>query len=159
VSSSGASAVAGTTDLDRGLFEFMYAIPREQLVRPGQRRSLMRRALVGIVPDELLTRKRKAYAVRAPMVAIATEWASLANMTKEMVSGSLGIVEPERFSAALQKAQEGKEVAMVILTRTLGIEVWLREVRSYKVYGANTTIGVQGASSRGSGKVLMEPLS
>ena len=37
--------------LDRALLEFMYAIPREQLVRPGQRRSLMRRALVGIVPD------------------------------------------------------------------------------------------------------------
>ena len=34
-------------------FEFMYAIPREQLVRPGQRRSLMRRALAGVVPDEL----------------------------------------------------------------------------------------------------------
>ena len=36
--------------LDRGLLEFMFAIPREQLVRPTQRRSLMRRALVGIVP-------------------------------------------------------------------------------------------------------------
>ena len=31
--------------LDRGLLEFLSAIPREQLVRPGQRRSLMRRAL------------------------------------------------------------------------------------------------------------------
>src|SRR5262249_14853412 len=32
--------------LDRGLLEFMYSVPRQQLVRPGQRRSLMRRALV-----------------------------------------------------------------------------------------------------------------
>ena len=47
--------------LDRGLLEFVSAIPPEQLVRPGQRRSLMRRALIGIVPDELLNRKRKAY--------------------------------------------------------------------------------------------------
>lgn len=41
----------------------------EQLVRPGHRRSLMRRALVGIVPDELLNRKCKEYIARGPMTA------------------------------------------------------------------------------------------
>ena len=59
--------------LDRGLLEFMYAIPREQLVRPTQRRYLMRRALVGIVPDEILNRKTKAFVARSPMVAIAND--------------------------------------------------------------------------------------
>ena len=39
--------------LDRDLLEFLFAIPREQLVRPGERRSLMRRALKGIVPEEV----------------------------------------------------------------------------------------------------------
>ena len=53
--------------LDRDLLEFMYAIPREQIVRVGQRRSLMKRALVGIVPDELLNRKTKS--VRSARVA------------------------------------------------------------------------------------------
>ena len=47
--------------LDRSLLEFIFAIPREQLVRPTQRRSLMRRALVGIVPEEILNRKAKAF--------------------------------------------------------------------------------------------------
>jgi asparagine synthase (glutamine-hydrolysing) len=47
--------------LDRDFLEFLYAIPREQLVRPGRRRCLMRRALVGIVPTEILERKRKAF--------------------------------------------------------------------------------------------------
>src|SRR5581483_3677719 len=56
--------------LDQGLLEFLFAIPREQLVRPGQRRSLMRRALAGIVPSEVLERRRKAFILRAPMVAI-----------------------------------------------------------------------------------------
>ena len=51
--------------LDRSLLEFMFAIPREQLVRPTQRRSLMRRALVGIVPDEILNRKTKAFVARS----------------------------------------------------------------------------------------------
>lgn len=112
--------------LDRGLLEFMYAVPREQLVRPGQRRSLMRRSLVGIVPDELLNRKRKAYIARAPMVAVAADWSRLAEMTRHMDSSSLGIVSANRFSDALQKARLGQEVPTVPLLRTLGIEFWLK---------------------------------
>jgi len=36
--------------LDRDLLEFLFSVPPDQLIRPGQRRSLMRRALSGIVP-------------------------------------------------------------------------------------------------------------
>lgn len=116
--------------LDRGLLEFMYAVPREQLVRPGQRRSLMRRALVGIVPDELLNRKRKAYIARGLMANISADWTRHVDSTKHMVSTSLGIVEAERFLGAFQKARQGKEVPMVTLMRTLCFEAWLRSLRS-----------------------------
>ena len=47
--------------LDRHLSEFVCAIPRNQIIRPCARRSLMRRALTGIVPAEVLERRRKAY--------------------------------------------------------------------------------------------------
>jgi asparagine synthase (glutamine-hydrolysing) len=114
--------------LDRDLLEFLYAIPREQLVRPGQRRSLMRRAFVGIVPDELLNRKRKAFVARGPMVAVATDWVGLAEMTQHMVSSSLKVVDEQRISEALHKARQGQEVAMVPLMRTLGIEAWVRHL-------------------------------
>src|SRR5713226_7131789 len=107
--------------LDRGLLEFMYAVPRDQLVRPGQRRSLMRRALVGIVPDELLSRKRKAYAARAPLAAISSDWVRFTEMTQHMVSSSLGIVEGKRFLEALQKARHGQEVPTVAVMRTLSV--------------------------------------
>jgi asparagine synthase len=63
--------------LDRDLLEFVYAIPREQLVRPGQRRSLMRRALIGIVPDVILQRKRKAGILDSTRALQATEEALL----------------------------------------------------------------------------------
>jgi asparagine synthase (glutamine-hydrolysing) len=112
--------------LDRSLLEFIYAVPREQLVRPGQRRSLMRRALVGIVPDELLNRKRKAYVARAPLAAISTEWTHFSEMSQYMVSSSLGIVEAKMFLEALQNARNGQEVQIVPLMRTMGIERWLR---------------------------------
>jgi asparagine synthase (glutamine-hydrolysing) len=129
--------------LDRGLLEFLYSVPREQLVRPGHRRSLMRRALVGIVPDDLLNRKRKAYVARSPLDDISADWSRYADRMRRMVTSSLGIVETERFRVALQKARQGKEVPVVMLLRTLSIETWLRnacEARSLICGAENTSV-------------------
>jgi len=116
--------------LDRGLLEFMFAIPREQLVRPNQRRSLMRRALVGIVPDEILNRKTKAFVARSPMVAISNDWAHFAEMTQNMLSSLLGIVDSERLLAALQKGRRGESIRTVTLMRTISLEEWLKNLRA-----------------------------
>jgi asparagine synthase (glutamine-hydrolysing) len=116
--------------LDRGLLEFIFAIPREQLVRPGQRRSLMRRALVGIVPDELLHRKRKAFVVRRPLAGIHDQLPALMQISGHMLSAALGIVDSGLFAEALRAAAQGKETSLVSLTRMLGIEFWLRNLPS-----------------------------
>ena len=129
--------------LDRGLLEFMFAIPREQLVRPTQRRSLMRRALIGIVPDEILNRKTKAFVVRSPMVAISNDWARFAETTQNMLSSSLGIVVPERISEALQKARRGQEIPMVKLMRTIWIEGWLKDLRTLGIVNLDTSLKPQ----------------
>jgi asparagine synthase (glutamine-hydrolysing) len=124
--------------LDRDLLEFMFSIPREQLVRPTQRRSLMRRALMGVVPDKILNRKRKAFVVRSPLVAISADWANLAEMSQGMISSSLGIVEPGRFSDVLHKARHGEEVPLVPLLRTIYIESWLRSLRTSQIVNLDT---------------------
>ena len=141
--------------LDQSLLEFMYAIPREQLVRPGQRRSLMRRALVGIVPDELLNRKRKGFVVRAPMAAICREWNSLTDISRHMVSSSLGIVVPTAFVEALQNARNGIEVPTVTLTRTLGLESWLKSLSDKRIVNGNASI-ISQASRLGGGKAMAD---
>ena len=120
--------------LDRDLLEFLYAVPREQLVRPGQRRSLMRRALVGIVPDELLNRRRKAFVARSPIAAISAEWASLAASSQHMVTSSLGIIDSARFSETVRKARHGQPSRIVTLMRTIGIEFWLRGLVNQKAF-------------------------
>jgi asparagine synthase (glutamine-hydrolysing) len=112
--------------LDRDLLEFLYAVPREQLVRPGQRRSLMRRALNGIVPDELLNRKRKAFVARSSRATIATDWASLIETSKQMTLISLGIIDSKAFSEAGQRTRNGQEANIAAMMRTLHIEHWLR---------------------------------
>jgi asparagine synthase (glutamine-hydrolysing) len=123
--------------LDRGLLEFIFSVPREQLVRPTQRRSLMRRALVGIVPDEILNKKGKAFVARAPLVRISRDWANLVEMTQHMVSSSLGIVDDERILGFLQKA---RRVPTVILTRTIWIEGWLRDLGTVGIVSLDTDV-------------------
>ena len=125
--------------LDLGLLEFMFAVPREQLVRPTQRRSLMRRALVGIVPDEILNRKTKAFVARSPLVEISTDWTHFVEMTQKMLSSSLGIVDSERLYATLQKARRGEVVPVVTLMRTIQIEDWLRNLRTLGIVSLDTT--------------------
>jgi asparagine synthase (glutamine-hydrolysing) len=119
--------------LDRDFLEFMYAVPREQIVRPGQRRSLMRRALSGIVPDELLRRKRKAFVTRSPFTAISRDWTDLAESAKHMVSNTLGFVDAKVLLETLTKAHQSQEVAIVMLVRTFAVEFWLRGLVAHGV--------------------------
>jgi asparagine synthase (glutamine-hydrolysing) len=117
--------------LDRDLLEFLYAIPREQILRPGQRRSLMRRALVGIVPDEILNRKRKAFVSRSLSIAMSSEWDLLVQMTQRMVTGSLQMVDPKLFREALENARHSPEPQMMDLARTAAIETWLASLEEW----------------------------
>jgi len=112
--------------LDRSLLEFVYSIPREQLLRAGQRRSLMRLALVGIVPKEILERRRKAFVARRPRAAISAEWASLSALSERMRSATLGFVEQKSFIESLRAATSDKNVPLVLLMRTVFLEVWLQ---------------------------------
>lgn len=93
----------------------------------------MRRSLVGIVPDEILNRKRKAYVVRAPRVAIAARWADLQTLTQNMVGESLGIVSSTAFRRALEDAREGREMVSLPVQRMLQLEGWLRNLSAQGV--------------------------
>jgi len=119
--------------LDRDLLEFLFAVPREQLVRPGERRSLMRRALRGIVPDALLNRRRKAYVARGSLASVSRQAALLASAATEMVSASFGIVDGTKLASVLDKAHRGQMVPTVNLIRTLQLEQWLRTLLEHGV--------------------------
>ena len=88
----------------------------------------MRRALAGIVPDEILTRKRKAYVTRGPRVAIARRWAELLPLTENMTAESFGIASAKRFRTVLEELRLGKEGPLVPVMRTLILERWLRNL-------------------------------
>ena len=114
---------------DRDLLEFMYAIPREQIVRVGQRRSLMKRALVGIIPDEILNRKKREVVSQESPKSSPKEPPELPDIGRTPISsGAIGIVDPGQFAEALQKARCNEDVPIGSLKRTLTLESWLRHL-------------------------------
>jgi len=58
--------------LDNDLVDFVRRLPAEYKFRRGQTKYLLRRALKGIVPDEVLQRRKKGFGV--PLVQWLREW-------------------------------------------------------------------------------------
>jgi asparagine synthase (glutamine-hydrolysing) len=53
--------------LDRDLVESLFRLPTQQLLQPGRRRLLMRRALKVVVSDEILEHRLKVFASQSSM--------------------------------------------------------------------------------------------
>jgi len=117
--------------LDIDLLQFLFSVPRRLLAQPKRRRYLMRRALAGIVPDEILNRKRKAYVVRAPVAALATRWNEVRSLTQNMLAESLGIVSATDFRRCLENTRDGRELVGLPLQRMLQLEGWLRNIANH----------------------------
>jgi asparagine synthase (glutamine-hydrolysing) len=93
--------------LDRDLVDFLFRIPREQLVRPGRRRSLMRRALVGMVPIEVLERRRKASLIRGPLLSLRRGQSAIAALFLESSAEAMGFVDAECLRQTLAAINKG----------------------------------------------------
>ena len=142
---------------DRDLLEFMFAIPREQIVRVGQRRSLMKRALIGIVPDEILNRKKKEAVPQESPKGSPKEPPYLPDIGQHIASGAIGIVDPDRFAEALQKARRNEGVPIGSLNRTLTLESWLRHLTLQGVLTNSVSTKRQEYSSSLEAKELQSP--
>ncbi len=124
--------------LDQNLIEFILSIPASQLLRPGERRSLMRRSLVGIVPQEILSRRTKQFGARTPVLALERNLKRLQMVFNSPLSSSLGYVNQTRFIQALQAMRNGKAIHTVRMLRTISLEFWLRDVTSRHMINAVT---------------------
>jgi asparagine synthase (glutamine-hydrolysing) len=113
--------------LDRDLVDFVFRIPREQLVRPGRRRSLMRRALRGIVPEEVLERRRKAYIIRGPLVCLERARNKILALFRRSLTAELGFIDDDAFRRAFESIARGEVTPWLhAALRTILFELWLR---------------------------------
>jgi asparagine synthase (glutamine-hydrolysing) len=111
--------------LDKDLVNFLFSIPREQVVRPGRRRSLMRRALVGIVPQAILERRRKAFQLRAPLATVQHARSKLERLFADSELRKAGLIDIEALRLALGEVAEGEVLWHQALLKTIAFELWM----------------------------------
>ncbi|MCU1224335.1 MAG: hypothetical protein JWQ42_2428 [Edaphobacter sp.] len=116
--------------LDQNLIEFIFSIPADQLLRPGERRSLMRRSLMGMVPRDILCRKTKQFGARTPVVALEKHWEQLQSVFELSLTSALGYINDARLLETLDAARNGERVHIVCLLKTVALEFWLRDMAS-----------------------------
>jgi asparagine synthase (glutamine-hydrolysing) len=118
---------------DRDLVSFLFAIPDEQVLRPRQRRSLMRRALQGIVPEEVLFRKTKWLGRRQP----ALDLLGKANSLMAALPGTViadRYVDPARVEEDFKKLSQGQEVQLILLERALRSCIFFRHLAGRELW-------------------------
>jgi len=112
--------------LHKPLVEFLLAIPIDQKARPGETRSLHRRAMRGTLPEEIRVRKGKRGPDQAVYRAIGREHARLTQLLDNGRICLRGYANPAALRETLVQAKHGLPVALAALLRTISLEIWLR---------------------------------
>jgi asparagine synthase (glutamine-hydrolysing) len=114
--------------LDQNVIEFVLATPADQWLRPGERRSLMRRALRGIVPAEVLDRRSKQFAARTPAMMLDQHWGEIQAVYCASISSRLGYVDDAELLKIVSDLRAGKTAPLVRVLWTISLEFWLRDL-------------------------------
>lgn len=113
--------------LDRDLVNFLFRVSREQLVRPGRRRSLMRRALKDIVPTEILERRRKAFLIRGPLAWMQANRERIEAMFADSLAAECGFIDPKALRSSLELTVRGVDPKWRrALMKSIALELWLK---------------------------------
>jgi asparagine synthase (glutamine-hydrolysing) len=112
--------------LDRDLVDFLFTVPTEQLLQPGRRRLLMRRALAGIVPDVILERRRKAFLSRNLIKVLDSTHAKLVSLTSQPGFAADWDLDCDKITRALKSVVDKREGQWAhALLRTALFALWL----------------------------------
>lgn len=131
--------------LDQTLVEFLSTIPFEQLLQPGERRSLMRRALANLIPEEVCQRKTKVRAVRCYSLTLEKHWSRIEHSLCSSLSSKLGYVDSEKLRKDLVQLRSGQvSIHLVRLLKALSLEFWLRDVDARRIVTVRPSVAGQG---------------
>ena len=126
--------------LDQQLVEFLLSVPLGQLLRPGERRSLMRRSLADLLPPEILTRSTKSRAGRYFSALLEQHWVALEDVLRAPLLVEMGYLSPAPFRAALKDMKNGLlGPDSLQLVRALYSELWLRHPVVQRVFGLESS--------------------
>jgi asparagine synthase (glutamine-hydrolysing) len=111
----------------RPLVEFMLGLPWEEKISPWQDRIIQRRALQGILPEEVRTRANKSHAAPVRTMALRDHWDQVQPYSRGEKLAALGIVNPQEFKEACMRWRHGmRQADEVFLAPALLAEAWLQ---------------------------------
>jgi len=126
----------GLTDAGKALVEYAERLPASFKVRYGQRKWLHRRVSEGFLPETILKRKKRGFAVN-----IVDEWFqnSLSNNMNDHLLDSTSLMfqflNPETVRQLLEEHRSGKSDNHKMLFSLVVLEEWLRTNQSANSHG------------------------
>jgi asparagine synthase (glutamine-hydrolysing) len=110
--------------LDRRLVEFVLAIPTLAWCRPGEPRSLMRRAFAGFMPDRITRRFSKGYAEPTIVRSLRPVIAEALPRVEQLEVVRRHYVDLEHLRGMLENVQRGR-TGPGALVNVFSLEAWL----------------------------------
>jgi asparagine synthase (glutamine-hydrolysing) len=135
--------------LHRPLVEFSLAVPMARQVNPGETRALMRRALRGVLPEKVRTRRRKKGPSEAMCNAVAREWPRLQTLLRDARICQHGYFEPAPLLGIMDATRHGRAQHTFLLGRALALEFWLRARETWRAGMHSTESSQEGGESHG----------
>jgi asparagine synthase (glutamine-hydrolysing) len=128
--------------LDRDLDDFLLRVPRARLLGPGRRRALMRNALQGIVPREVLERRRKGTRSRSVLITLQHREQEIRQLFKTSSPRIAGLVDShcleENVVAAIRRSDQNE---MPSIIRAIHFHLWFGAHHSLLNEGPLAPIG------------------
>jgi asparagine synthase (glutamine-hydrolysing) len=118
--------------MHRPLIEYLQAIPYEQKVRPAETRSIVRRALAGLLPSEVVNRRGKSKTAHAYRYALARESERLHRLFSDPRVCALGYADRGALRQLLAASREGPG-SDCSLGLFIPFEYWLQALERRKV--------------------------
>lgn len=111
--------------LDRDLVEFLLRVPRERLLKPGRRRALMRNALRGFVPHEVLERRRKGTRSRSVLRTLQQCEQEIQKLFRGSSQRMREMVNSSRLERdAIEAIRHNDMAKMPALLRAIHLHLW-----------------------------------
>jgi asparagine synthase (glutamine-hydrolysing) len=116
----------------RPLFEFLWAIPWSQKHIPLCDRYLQRKALKGLVDDDIRTRIGFGTGTRSLVEGLrrSKQWQDF--LCGRPAMAELGLVDAEGWRQAIERACVGQTGAEALLVRAITVEVWLKQLAVFQ---------------------------
>lgn len=106
--------------LDRRLVEYLFAIPHFQKQRPGESRSLMRRAFRSLLPSEIIHRETKGTIDEAICRALRSAWEAVTLVVNRK------FVDQRAFADAVNDVMYGGKTNRGDILRLISLQIFLR---------------------------------